>query len=194
MTGGLPAAPTVAAPTGTPHAQELRYVGLATRIVSFVIDAALITVVDIVIGIGAALILSLLHIPSELKTILAVIGGVAYALGSILYFVIFWCTTGQTPGARVMQIRVVSAGGARVKPRWAVVRCVGVLLAALPLFAGFVPILFDSRRRGFQDWLARTAVVEAPGLSIAEVSRAKQRAIREASRQPPPDSRQPPPD
>ena len=65
-------------------------------------------------------------------------------------------------------------------------RCVGVVLAALPLFAGFVPILFDSRRRGFQDWLARTAVVEAPGPSIAEVSRAKKRAIREASRQPPP--------
>jgi uncharacterized RDD family membrane protein YckC len=185
MTSALPAAPTVAAPTGTRHVQDLRYVGLATRIVSFVIDAALITAVDIVIGIGAALILSLLHIPSELKTILAVVGAVAYALGSILYFVIFWCTTGQTPGARVMQIRVVSADGARVKPRWAVVRSVGVLLAALPLFAGFVPILFDSRRRGFQDWLAHTAVVEAPGLSIAEVSRAKQRAIREASRQPP---------
>jgi hypothetical protein len=67
-----------------------------------------------------------------------------------------------------------------------VVRCIGVVLAALPLFAGFVPILFDSRRRGFQDWLARTTVVEAPGPSIAEVSRAKKRAIREASRQPPP--------
>jgi RDD family len=55
--------------------------------------------------------------------IVAVIGAVAFVLGSILYFVIFWCTTGQTPGARVLQIRVVSAGGARVTPRWAVVRC-----------------------------------------------------------------------
>jgi uncharacterized RDD family membrane protein YckC len=180
------AAPAGEAPPGTSLVQEVRYVGLATRIVSFVVDAALITVVDILIGIGAALILSLLHLPSELKTILAVIGGVLYVLGSILYFVIFWCTTGQTPGARVMQIRVVSASGAPVKPRWAVVRCVGVILAALPLFAGFVPILFDARRRGFQDWLARTAVVEAPGLSIAEASRAKKRAIRAASRQAPP--------
>jgi uncharacterized RDD family membrane protein YckC len=181
-----PVAPGDAVPAGTELDLDPRYVGLATRIVSFVVDAALITVVDIVIGIGAALILAVLHIPSELKTILAVIGAAAYVLGSILYFVIFWCTTGQTPGARVLQIRVVSAGRGRVKPRWAVVRCVGVVLAALPLFAGFVPILFDARRRGFQDWLARTAVVEAPGLSIAEVSRAKQRAIREAARQSPP--------
>jgi uncharacterized RDD family membrane protein YckC len=183
---GLPAAPAGKAPTGTTLAQDLSYVGLATRIVSFVVDAALITFVDIVVGVGAALILSLLHIPHDLRTILAVIGAALYVLGSILYFAIFWSTTGQTPGARVMQIRVVSSAGDRVKPRSAVVRCVGVLLAALPLFAGFVPILFDARRRGFQDWLAHTAVVNAPGLSIAEVSRAKQRAIREASRQPPP--------
>ena len=32
-------------------------------------------------------------------------------------------------------------------------------LAAIPLFAGYVPILFSDRRRGFQDWLARTVVV-----------------------------------
>jgi len=183
---GLPAAPAGEAPIVSAHPVDRRYAGLATRIVSAVVDAALITVVDVVVGVGAALILSLLRIPHELRTILAVIGALVFALGSILYFVIFWCTTGQTPGARVMQIRVVSAGAARVKPRWAVVRCIGVLLAALPLFAGFVPILFDSRRRGFQDWLAHTTVVEAPGLSIADVSRAKQRAIRAASRQQPP--------
>jgi uncharacterized RDD family membrane protein YckC len=186
MTSGLPAAPDEQAPTGTARVHDLRYAGLATRVVSFAVDAALITLVDIVVGIGAALILSLLHLPSELRTILAVIGGFAYVLGTILYFVIFWSTTGQTPGARVMQIRVVSADGARVKPRWSLVRCGGVVLAVLPLFAGFVPILFDSRRRGFQDWLARTVVAEAPGPSIAEVSRAKKRAIRAASRQAPP--------
>ena len=183
---GLPAASAGEAPTGTAVDGDLRYVGLATRVVSFVVDAALITLVDILVGVGAALILFLLHISNELKTILAVVGAVAYITGSILYFVIFWCTTGQTPGAPMLQIRVVSAGRDRVKPRWAVVRCVGVVLASLPLFAGFVPILFDGRRRGFQDWLAHTAVVEAPGPSIAEVSRAKKREIYEASHQRPP--------
>ena len=183
---GVPVVAVGEARVETPPADGPSYVGLATRVVSFIIDAALITVVDVVIGVAAALILSVLHIPHELKTILAVIAAIAFVLGSILYFVIFWSTTGQTPGARILQIRVVSAGEARVKPRRAVVRCVGVILAALPLFAGFLPILFDSRRRGFQDWLARTVVVEAPGPSIAEVSRAKKRAIYDASRRPPP--------
>jgi uncharacterized RDD family membrane protein YckC len=183
---GMSVAPVGEVPTGFALDQDPRYVGLATRVISFVIDAALITVVDVVVGVGAALILSLLHIPHELRTVLAVIGAVAFVLGSIAYFTVFWSSTGQTPGARILQIRVVTEGGTRVHTRWAIVRCFGVVLAALPLFAGFVPILFDSRRRGFQDWLGHTVVVEAPGLSIAEVSRAKKRAIYEASRRSPP--------
>jgi uncharacterized RDD family membrane protein YckC len=166
--------------------QQVAYVGLVTRVISFAIDAALITLVDIIIGVGAALILSLLHLPHGLRIVLAALGGAAAILGSIAYFVIFWSTTGQTPGARLMQIRVRTDDGQRVKPRRAVVRCIGVVLAALPLFAGFIPILFDSRRRGFQDRFAGTVVVEAPGPSIAEVSRAKKRAVYEASRRSPP--------
>jgi uncharacterized RDD family membrane protein YckC len=42
------------------------------------------------------------------------------------------------------------------------VRLAALVLAALPLFAGFVPILFDERRRGLQDMLAGTVVVLAP--------------------------------
>ncbi|HTX09983.1 MAG TPA: RDD family protein [Solirubrobacteraceae bacterium] len=182
--GGVTAAGPGEAPVVAAPAQPTGYAGLATRVVSFTVDAAIITVVDVIIGVGAALILSLLHIPHDLRTILAVIGAVIYAIGSIAYFAIFWSTTGQTPGARLMQIQVLTADLGPVKPKRALVRCVGVILAALPLFIGFVPILYDSRRRGFQDQFAHTVVVEAPGPSIAEVSRAKKRAIYEASRRP----------
>jgi uncharacterized RDD family membrane protein YckC len=182
--GGVPAEPVSDQPVSD---QPVGYAGLATRVVSFVIDAALITLVDIILGVGAALILSLLHLPHDVRVVLVALGGAAAILGSIAYFVIFWSTTGQTPGARVMQIQVLTDHGGRVKPGWAVVRCIGVVLAALPLFAGFIPVLYDSRRRGFQDQLARTVVIDAPGPSIADVSRAKRRAIREASRVPPPE-------
>ena len=85
------------------------------------------------------------------------------------YFVAFWSTTGQTPGARVMQVRLVTAQRQRVKPVRALVRCAGMQLAAIPLFAGYLPILF--RRRGFPDWLAHTLVVDAPEPSIAALFR-----------------------
>jgi uncharacterized RDD family membrane protein YckC len=41
------------------------------------------------------------------------------------------------------------------------VRFVGLILAIVPLFAGFLPVLFDSRRRGLQDFLSGTVVIDS---------------------------------
>jgi uncharacterized RDD family membrane protein YckC len=42
------------------------------------------------------------------------------------------------------------------------VRLLGIVAAALPLFAGFVPILLTPRRRGLHDLLAGTVVRALP--------------------------------
>jgi hypothetical protein len=34
----------------------------------------------------------------------------------------------------------------------------GLALAIIPCFAGFIPVFFDGRRRGLADWLAGTDV------------------------------------
>jgi uncharacterized RDD family membrane protein YckC len=149
------------------------YVGLVTRLVAFVIDAILILVVELIIGVSGVVIITVLHLPKEVNAILAVLGGVIYIVWSISYFVGFWCATGQTPGARVMQFRVLTADGKVLRPRRALIRCIGLLLAAIPLFAGYVLILFDHQRRGFQDRLAGTVVVRASQLSIAAARRAR---------------------
>jgi uncharacterized RDD family membrane protein YckC len=44
-------------------------------------------------------------------------------------------------------------------------------VAIIPMFAGLVPILFDARRRGLHDFVARTFVVRessAPSVTPAE--------------------------
>ena len=88
--------------------------------------------------------------------------------GSIGYFVVFWSSTGQTPGDRVFQIRVCrDDDGEPPRAKASVLRFVALMLAAMPLFAGFLPILFDDRRRGVHDMLARTVVVFAPPRSGA---------------------------
>jgi uncharacterized RDD family membrane protein YckC len=114
--------------------------------------------VAIVVGLG----ISALEVPDVVVTIAIAIGGVAYVAWFVGYFATFWSTTGQTPGARVMGVRVVCASGTEpVRLRAAVVRLAGMVLAAIPLFAGFLLILVDDRRRGLQDRLARTVVVYA---------------------------------
>lgn len=153
-----------------------RYVGLTTRAIAFALDAAVINLVAVIVELGAALIISLLHLPHDVKSALVVIGGVIYVLWTIGYFVVFWSTTGQTPGNRMMRFTVLTARGETLKPRRALLRCVGLVIAALPLFAGYALILFDDRRRGLQDRIAGTVVVEAPRMSLAAVRRAERRA------------------
>ncbi len=157
-----------------------RYVGLITRGIAFALDAAVINGVAVAISVGVALILSVFPLPHRQKTLFEVIGGVVYVLWWIAYFATFWSTTGQTLGARVMQFRVVTATGGNLKLGRALVRCVGLVLAALPLFTGYLLIPFDNERRGLQDLIAGTVVVEAPTVSAAE-RRRRQRADTRAA-------------
>jgi uncharacterized RDD family membrane protein YckC len=137
------------------------YVGLLTRAIAFGIDAALIDAIAIVVAALVALTFSVVSVPEEVRTLAVAAGGVAFVLLSVGYFVTFWSTTGQTPGCRVLRIRVVPASGDRILPRRALLRFVGLTLAAIPLFAGFLLILVDDRRRGLHDYIARTVVVDA---------------------------------
>jgi uncharacterized RDD family membrane protein YckC len=148
-------------------APDVRYEGLVTRGIAFAIDAAIIDLTAIVVAGGVALALSVLSVPKDsVDTILIVVGGAVFVAWSVGYFVTFWSTTGQTPGSRVMRITVRTAdGGDIIGPPRAAVRFAGLILAAIPLLAGFLPILFDARRRGLQDMLAGTVVVESPELS-----------------------------
>ena len=75
------------------------------------------------------------------------------------YFVFFWATAGQTPGQRLLRLRVTGRDDGALRVRRALVRLVGLVLAIAPLGAGFLPVLFDRRRRGLHDFLARTVVV-----------------------------------
>jgi uncharacterized RDD family membrane protein YckC len=145
-----------------PAARELRHEGLVTRTIAFAIDAGVINGTAIVVGSAIALALSVLTVPDWLETVLFAAGGVAFVAWSIGYFVVFWSTTGQTPGSRLMRIRVCRADDREVvSPVRAAFRAVCLTLAAIPLLAGFLPILFDDRRRGLHDMLAGTVVVEA---------------------------------
>ena len=150
---------------------EVRYVGLMTRGIAFVIDAALISLVAFLAGAAVALIGSLFHFTHQAKAVLAVIGGVAYVLWAAGYFVGFWSTTGQTPGDRVMQIRVVTAssGAGEAGPGNCPLRRPGSGDGAS---VRWIPAdTLRQEARGLADWLARTVVVDAPGVSVARGDR-----------------------
>jgi uncharacterized RDD family membrane protein YckC len=143
------------------------YQGLVTRSIAFVVDAAIINLVAMVMGIAVGLVLSVLPVPNSLDPVLVLLGGLAYLLWSTGYFVVFWSSTGETPGDRLMHIRVCTADAQPPTPLRALVRLGALVLAAIPLFAGFLTILVDERRRGLHDMIAGTVVV---GVTVATLS------------------------
>jgi uncharacterized RDD family membrane protein YckC len=141
---------------------EPEYAGLITRAVAFTIDAVVINVVAITVAGAVALGFSILSIPHKHKDLIATTAGIAFVIWSIGYFVAFWSSTGQTPGDRVMHIRILrsdlgSLGAVQALRRWA-----GLIAAALPLLMGFALILVDDRRRGLQDRIGGTIVIRTP--------------------------------
>ena len=80
---------------------------------------------------------------------------------SRIYCTAFWSLTGQTPGMRVLGIEVSRVDGPRLGVRRSLVRLVGMLLAAIPLFLGYLPILLRDDRRGLHDLMAGSDVCYA---------------------------------
>ena len=171
LTTGDTLIPAVPATGADAVPAEPRYIGIVARTLGFTVDAMLICAAGLIVGFAVALIVNVAHLPSGWKTAITVVGGVVFALWAMVYFVAFWTTTGQTPGARIMQFRVVPTKGYELKPRRAILRTVGLVLAAIPLFAGYLPIAIGRKHRGLQDYLARTIVVDAPQQSVADVRR-----------------------
>lgn len=135
------------------------YAGIASRAVALAIDALLAHIIVLSAGAVLALVASLVG-DAKLTTAETIVAAVAWTVTIAFYFVLFWSTTGQTPGMRVMALRVLVADTGEHPGIWrSIVRVVGLGLAIIPFFAGFVPVLFDRRRRGIQDMLAGTVVV-----------------------------------
>jgi uncharacterized RDD family membrane protein YckC len=155
-------APAQVAPPEPPGPMRpSRYAGLATRVLAFAADVAVINVVGWFTALVVGLCVSFFDLPSGIKDVLIAIGSLIALLWGIGYFVFFWSTTGQTPGNRLLGIRVIDARTlAPPRPRRALRRFFWLILAALPVCLGILWILVDDRRRGWHDKLARTVVAD----------------------------------
>jgi uncharacterized RDD family membrane protein YckC len=160
-----------------PFEENTGYVGLVTRVISWVVDELAINVVATIVGLFVALIVAIFPITKNLQPVFEAIAGAVYIIWTAAYFVAFWSITGQTLGSRFMQVRLVTPGGGKVKPARAVVRWIGMNLALVPLPWGYVPIPF--KRLGFPDWLAHTRVIDIEARQLSLVA-ARQERMRQA--------------
>jgi uncharacterized RDD family membrane protein YckC len=144
---------------GSEIPEAAHFAGLASRGAALVVDALAIVTASVALGAAAGLVGSLVGgvRPQWLAQFLLSLAAVAVSLG---YFSFFWSTVGQTPGMRLMHLRVLpQRAGSRLSLWRSFVRTLGLGLAIIPCFLGFLPALFDARRRALPDYLAGTVVV-----------------------------------
>jgi uncharacterized RDD family membrane protein YckC len=137
------------------------YAGVVTRAIALGMDAALVQGALLLIAGMFALIGSLVG-GVDFGPVAKVLTASGWVIITAGYFVIGWSASGQTIGMRVMELSVLTEDKLVPPGVWrSLARVVLLVLCIIPCFLGFVPVLFDARRRGAHDLIARTVVLHA---------------------------------
>jgi uncharacterized RDD family membrane protein YckC len=143
-----------------------QYAGFFTRLVAYIIDRLVVSGITALIGLGVSLALNALNLNewfaagSTGAIIVALLLFALVVLVRLFYNLGFWMLAGQTPGKRVMGVRIVRTDGQRLKWGNAIRREIGYWISLI-LFLGYLWILVDNRRQGWHDKLGGTMVVYA---------------------------------
>jgi uncharacterized RDD family membrane protein YckC len=78
-----------------------------------------------------------------------------------LYFVLLWTYwNGQTVGKRLMNLKVVKEDGSPIDLQTAILRYVGYIISGCVIGLGFLWVIWDSKKQGWHDKIAKTFVVK----------------------------------
>jgi uncharacterized RDD family membrane protein YckC len=155
MTMAQPTVWSAPDPEGGP-APGVEFGSPGARLVAYLVDG----LIQFGLGIG------LLLVGTILLVIFAPLGILAFLAGGLflfLYFPYFWQKSGQTPGMKLMQVKVVrDADGGPIGWGPAILRLIGYYVSAFVFYIGYIWIFIDKRKRGWHDLIAGTVVIKAP--------------------------------
>lgn len=140
-----------------------RVAGVGARYLAWLVDAALI-----VLLLFAGLLVGSVFEPLK--------PGLAMAVAQLWFFVLVWgyfllfewVWLGQTPGKRLLGIRVIQMDGTRVTFLQAAVRNLARVVDGMPFLLGYLPVCYglgfaaavgNAKNRRLGDWAAGTLVV-----------------------------------
>ena len=137
-------------------APGMRFASPGSRLVAYIIDLVIQFLAFLLLA-ALTIILAATFFP------LAIVSSLAIVALSVGYFPYFWAKSGQTPGMATMKIKVVrDADGGPVTAGAAILRMIGLWVGLSVMYIGVIWIFIDKRRRGWQDLLGGTVVVDLP--------------------------------
>jgi uncharacterized RDD family membrane protein YckC len=130
---------------------EKKYSNFGIRLVASIVDGIVLSAVT-----GLARQLFGFGLPFGRR----VWGNVNFLVGA-LYSILLWVNWhGQTVGKKLMKIKVVREDGKPLDYRDAILRYLGYFVSAFVFLFGFFWVIWDEKKQGWHDKIAKTFVVE----------------------------------
>jgi|GEM_PF-454296 len=140
--------------------QTVEVIGFGRRFVAYFVDGIILWVIQVGISICGGI--SIASVAGGNEDALATLNLFLTCISLLIsagYFVVFWASTGQTPGKMALGIKVIGTDGSPVSWGKAILRYIGYIISSLVLSLGFIWAAFDARRQGWHDKIAGTYVV-----------------------------------
>jgi uncharacterized RDD family membrane protein YckC len=140
---------------------NFQYAAWYVRLAAVLIDHVIVWLAILLLVPGSFLFSTLLgggHY-AEMPSFFLSMDGIWFWLLPLIYLVVFWAILSRTPGMMLMKIKVADYEGGNISVLQAFLRIFAYLLAAIPLFLGFLPVIWTKKRQGLHDRLVRTLVI-----------------------------------
>ena len=126
-------------------AVDFELANLGTRLIALIIDGFILGLITGVLLAGSR----------------SAGGFAGFVIGVIYQWYFLTQQNGQTPGKRVMGIRVIKVNGAPLQAADVIIRYIGYYINSVVFLLGWIWALFDKDKQGWHDKLAGTYVVRA---------------------------------
>jgi uncharacterized RDD family membrane protein YckC len=138
------------------------YAGPVTRLVSYAIDAFLVSALFSIVSAGFIWLAELVTGNSyDASDVGSVVGGILFLVWIFLYFWAPMAAWGRTLGMAIMGLELVRRDGDRAGAGRVAIRVVTFPLSLLFLGLGFIGILIGREHRALHDVFADTTIVYA---------------------------------
>jgi uncharacterized RDD family membrane protein YckC len=137
-------------------AAQVAYGGFWIRLVAYIIDAILLTLV--VGGLGSILGFNLMETDWERQNPLFNL--LSLVIGWLYFALMESSERGATVGKMALGLRVVTSNGQRLSFMNATGRYFAKIISAIILGIGFLMIAFTDKKRGLHDMIASTLVIK----------------------------------
>ena len=144
-----------------PSPAALPKAGFWIRLVAWMVDSTLITVIQVFLGLTLAAVGLEADLDPSGQGMIAM---VTWMFGSVLavsYYVFFTGYCGQTPGKMALRIKVIATDGSEIGYGRATLREVlGKFVSGILLGIGYLMVAFDDQKQGLHDKMADTYVIK----------------------------------